>query len=108
MVEVSPNIGCSTYTLSINPCAGIAVTPSPTSAVTATPTPPACVGSTYQFFDSTGATMITATNDIGNHCDDCVTPLNLPFPVTVYGTPRTTANVGSNGMELWCINAYIS
>ena len=33
----------------------------------------------------------------GIHCDDCVGPVTFPFPVTVYGTPYTTASVGSNG-----------
>jgi len=41
--------------------------------------------------------MIPATNDIGNECDDCATSINLPFAVPVYGTPFTSAMVGSNG-----------
>jgi hypothetical protein len=41
--------------------------------------------------------MIPATNDVGNECDDCTTAINLPFSVPVYGTPFTSASVGSNG-----------
>jgi hypothetical protein len=96
--EIGTDLGCSSFTLTINPCLAPPVTPSPTPNVTATPTPSSCVGTTYQVFPSTGATLIPATNDIGNHCDDCVTNVNLPFPVTVYGTPYTSANVGSNGL----------
>ncbi|MEO8285073.1 MAG: S-layer homology domain-containing protein [Chloroflexota bacterium] len=103
--ELSPNLGCATYTVSMSPCAL-----PPTSTVTSTPSGPTntpqpptatpttvCTGTTYQTFASTGSSIITATNDIGNHCDDCVTNVTLPFPVTVYGTPYTSANVGSNG-----------
>jgi len=41
--------------------------------------------------------MLPATNDIGNHDDDVTVPITLPFSVSVYGTPFTNANVGSNG-----------
>ena len=57
-----------------------------------------CIGTTYQTFPSANVTMIPATNDIGNHCDDCTTNVTLPFTVPVYGTPYTSAYVGSNGM----------
>ncbi|MEO8285074.1 MAG: S-layer homology domain-containing protein [Chloroflexota bacterium] len=101
-VEVSPNLGCSTYTLSINPCQGATATATVTpGGPTATQTPAAtatvCV-QTYQVMTSTGASLIGATNDIGNHCDDCLTQVDLPFPVNVYGTTYNTAGVGSNGM----------
>ncbi len=105
VVEVSPNLGCETYDISINPCVAGATTPTPVTTPTQTPietpSPTAtivCVGTTYQIVPTSGATMIPATNDIGNHCDDCVTNVNLPFPVAVYGTPYTSANVGSNGL----------
>jgi hypothetical protein len=107
-LEVSPNLGCANYTLSINPCSTGLVTATPTSPATsptATPivTPSAtsttvCVGTTYQAFTGTGATMIPATNDINNHCDDCVTNVTLPFPATIYGTVYTSTNAGSNGL----------
>ena len=47
---------------------------------------------------ATGAGTITSGGaDIGNHCDDCVTLVNLPFPMSVYGTPISLAYAGSNG-----------
>ena len=67
----------------------------------ATPTPApttVCSGTTYQTFSSAGATLVPATDDIGNHCDDCNTTVTLPFPVTIYGTPYTSVNAGSNGL----------
>ena len=109
VLEVSPNLGCTTYNVSINPCPVGATTPTPTPPnATATSTntagPPTatptitCVGTTYQAFPGSSATMIPATTDIGNHCDDCTTNVTLPFPVMVYGTPFTSAFVGSNGV----------
>ena len=52
-----------------------------------------------QFYTTaTGAGTITSGGaDIGNHCDDCATLVNLPFPVSVYGTPISLAYAGSNG-----------
>lgn len=44
-----------------------------------------------------GATIAPGVIDIGNHCDDCMTTVALPFPVTLYGVPYTSANVSSNG-----------
>ena len=70
----------------------------PPAQGTPTPTPTVvCTGITYQVTATTGATMIQATADIGNHCDDCGTTVNLPFPVTVYNTTYTSAVAGSNG-----------
>ncbi len=105
--ENETNVGCASYTVNINNCAtgGTAtptpagITPSPTPVTTPSATPTVvCVGTTYQTFPSANATMIPATNDIGNHCDDCTTAITLPFTVNVYGTPYTSAFVGSNGM----------
>jgi hypothetical protein len=45
---------------------------------------------------STG-TIQPGTVDTGNHCDDCTTPVALPFPVTLYSATYTSANVSSNG-----------
>ena len=42
---------------------------------------PSCYGIT----SATGQPIIPGTADIGNHCDDCTTPITLPFPVTLYG-----------------------
>ena len=66
-------------------------TPSPTPTATATPCVP-----TYTTAASTG-TLTAGGDDIGNHCDDCFTQINLPFPVNVYGAPVSVAFPASNG-----------
>ena len=43
------------------------------------------------------ATFVPGVTDTGNHCDDCLTSISLPFPVMLYDQSFTTANVGSNG-----------
>jgi len=114
--EVSDNQGCAMYRLRVSPCAGLPTfTPAVTNTAvptatrttvppTSTPTPggptatatTVCTGVTYTVATATG-TMIPATNNIGNNCDDCTTDIALPFSVPVYGTPFTSARVGSNG-----------
>jgi len=54
-------------------------------------------GVNYVTTTQTGQSIIPGTTDIGNHCDDCTTPVSFPFPVTVYGSTYTSANVSSNG-----------
>jgi hypothetical protein len=94
MLEVTPNIDCATYSLTISPCATGPITPSPT-APPVTPSPTVCVP-TYVAATAT-ATMIPGGTDIGNHCDDCTTAITLPFSVNIYGSTYTTARVSSNG-----------
>src|SRR5207247_8381551 len=74
------------------------VTASPTLTPTATPTPtPTCpTGYSYTTTTSTG-TITQVTTDTGNHCDDCMTPIMFPFPISFYGTSYTGANLNSNG-----------
>jgi Concanavalin A-like lectin/glucanases superfamily/Kelch motif len=43
------------------------------------------------------ATIVPGITDIGNHCDNCTTPINLPFAYQFYCQTFTTANVESNG-----------
>jgi hypothetical protein len=101
LYENSPNIGCDQYHVSIDSCQAAqptattvpSNTPAATNTPTITPTPGACA---YTAATATG-TVIPGGTDIGNHCDDCFTTINLPFPVTVYGTPVSVAHVGSNG-----------
>jgi hypothetical protein len=40
---------------------------------------------------------IAGVDDIENHCDDCTTPVPLPFTFTFYGTSYDEARVSSNG-----------
>ncbi|HKP53615.1 MAG TPA: SBBP repeat-containing protein [Chloroflexia bacterium] len=80
-----------------------AVSPTPTrtgTPPTATPSssPTACAPSPdYVFHRFFGATLVPGTLDIGNHCEDCLTSVILPFPVHFYGQTYTTANISSNG-----------
>src|SRR6059036_3688933 len=89
----------------VSPCGG---SPTPTATATATavatatptatrtPTPTPTCQATYTTATTTG-TITAGGTDIGNHCDDCTTLVNLPFPVSVYGTPISVAYAGSNG-----------
>jgi hypothetical protein len=51
----------------------------------------------YIIHTSTGASIVPGTTDIGNHGDDLVTAISLPFPVAFYGQTYTTAGASSNG-----------
>src|SRR5205814_236819 len=98
--EVNANQGCAAYTVTIsrlppNPCASPTATgtrtrtatpPPPTSTRTATPTGPsatptatACLAQDSLITSGAGA-IVPGTTDIGNHCDDCLTTITLPFP----------------------------
>ena len=37
------------------------------------------------------ATFVPGVTDIGSHCDDCDTPITLPFPVMLYDQTFTSA-----------------
>ncbi|MEO8288051.1 MAG: S-layer homology domain-containing protein [Chloroflexota bacterium] len=83
-----------TATATITP-GGPTLTPTNTSTPQPTATI-ACDTVTYHTVNST-ATIIPATNDTGNHCDDCTTNITLPFQITVYGALYNIARVNSNG-----------
>ena len=66
-------------------------TPSPTPTATATP----CTG---QYITAEiGGAIVPGTTDIGNHGDDTVTTVALPFPYTLYDQSFTSVNLSSNG-----------
>src|SRR5438093_4984732 len=65
--------------------------PSPTATATSTP----CVG--QYVINQIGGSIVAGTTDIGNHADDLVTTIPLPFPYTLYGTSFTNINLSSNG-----------
>jgi hypothetical protein len=44
-----------------------------------------------------GAGIVPGTTDIGNHADDLVTTIALPFGFTLYDTTFTSVNLSSNG-----------
>src|SRR5439155_22162475 len=81
------------------PTATRTVTPHPpTSTPTATLTPASCgPTSDYAVTQSTGASIVPGTTDIGNHDDDLVTTIDLPFTYQFYGANFTTVAASSNG-----------
>jgi hypothetical protein len=60
-------------------------------------TPNVCNSTPYTIAQSTGGAIVPGTTDTGNHCDDCTTPITLPFPYTLYDQTFTQARVSSNG-----------
>jgi hypothetical protein len=68
----------------------------PTPTGTPSPTPTATCAAGYTTSTSSG-TITAGGTDIGNHCDDCATLINLPFPVNIYGAPISLVYAGSNG-----------
>jgi hypothetical protein len=68
--------------------------PSPTFTPTPTPTPVPCGGLTII---QIGGSIVPGTTDIGNHGDDTVTTIALPFPFTLYNQTFASINLSSNG-----------
>jgi hypothetical protein len=58
---------------------------------------------TYSVTPSSGV-IVPGTSDTGNHGDDVLTAISLPFAYDLYGVPYTTANLSSNGVLEF--NAY--
>jgi len=61
-----------------------------------TPTPTATVSSCDTIVQSAG-TIVPGGNDIGSHCDNCVTTISLPFSFTLYDHTFNSINLSSNG-----------
>ena len=53
----------------------------------------------YSISTETGQALVPGTDDIGNHCDDCVTDVRFPFPVRFFGETYDSAIVGSDGLD---------
>src|SRR5439155_7064673 len=50
-------------------------------------------------------TIVPGTTDTGNHCDDCDTPISLPFNFQLYDQTYSSVNVNSNGrLDFVCAN----
>jgi N-acetylneuraminic acid mutarotase len=57
-----------------------------------------CTNCTDYTLASGTSTFVPGVTDIGSHCDDCDTPITLPFPVQLYDQSfTTTVQAGSNG-----------
>ena len=86
-----------TLTAAVFPC----VTPTPTPTPTGSPCP---VGD-YTITTGSG-TIVPGTTDSGNHADDGITTIALPFPVTFYDQSFTSVNICSNGnLQFTSVNA---
>ncbi len=59
-----------------------------------------CETKNVQFMleDNEDALTPNVVTDTGNHCDDCLTSITLPFPYTKGGVPYTNVEVSSNGV----------
>ena len=55
-----------------------------------------CPPSQYVITDGAD-TIVPGDTDMGNNCDDCNTPVTMPFPFTLYDQTFTSVNVSSNG-----------
>lgn len=67
----------------------------------------ACFASagTYTITQSSGGNIVGSGSDTGNHCDDCVTSINLPFTFHLYDQDFTSANITSNGVIYFGLGA---
>jgi hypothetical protein len=83
----------ATATFTPTPTATATFTPTPTPTATSTPTP--CIGA--YVINQIGGSIVPGTTDIGNHGDDTVTTVALPFPFTLYDQSFTSVNLSSNG-----------
>src|SRR5204863_1893376 len=86
-----------TPTATRTPTSTPTATATASSTATATPTPTGtCAPNDYTIATATGI-IVPGTIDTGNHCDDCVTPITLPFPVTFYDETFFSVGISSNG-----------
>jgi hypothetical protein len=68
----------------------------PNAAFSGNYTVSGCPPSQYTITDGTD-TIVPGDTDTGNHCDDCNTPVTIPFPFQLYDQTYTSVNVSSNG-----------
>src|ERR1051326_1463877 len=86
--------------LFVNFVQGTLSSPTPTPSATASPTPtntPTPTPCLQYGITQIGGGIVPGTTDTGNHCDDCVTAVALPFSYTLYDLPFTSVNLSSNG-----------
>ncbi len=91
-------VGGPTLTPTPPPSCDPNCTPTRTSTRTPTLTTVPTICGMYTPGPVVNATIAAGTDDTGNHGDDVVTSINLPFPVRFYNDQQyTSANVSSNG-----------
>ena len=64
-------------------------------------------GGFYVLNQTNGTALVPGDTDIGNHSDNDVTSLALPFPVTFYGNSFSNVNAAANG-NLQFVSANIA
>jgi len=69
-------------------------TATPTGTVSATPT---CAPGNQYVIAQIGGSIVPGTTDTGNHGDDTVVTIPLPFSYTLYDQTFTSINLSSNG-----------
>ena len=86
------------------PCGTPTATPTATPTFTPTATPtgtpsatPTCPPGNQYTIAQIGGSIVPGTTDIGNHGDDTVTTIALPFSYTLYDQTFTSINLSSNG-----------
>jgi len=85
-------------TPSPTPTASPTPTPTPTASPTPTPTPTATATPCGAYVvTQIGGSIVPGTTDIGNHGDDMVTNVVLPFSYSLYDQAFTSVNLSSNG-----------
>src|SRR4029077_2284333 len=100
--------GGSTAVESIGPCGTPTPTPTSSPSVTSTPTATAthtptatptatCAGGSQYTIAQIGGSIVPGTTDTGNHGDDTVVTIALPFSYTLYDQSFTSINLSSNG-----------
>jgi hypothetical protein len=82
-------------------------TPTRTLAATRTPTPPGCFDY-YITGERAPSIPIQGREDTGNHCDNCVTAFDLPFPFRLYDRTFNRVLIGSNGTLGFTTNTNIA
>jgi hypothetical protein len=87
-----------TATYTVTPTATRTFTPTSTPTLTVTPTATYAGCRYYSVVANRApAVPIDGRVDTGNHCDNCTTTINLPFPFRLYDQTFTQAIIGSNG-----------
>jgi hypothetical protein len=69
----------------------------PGAAFTGNYTVGGCPPQDHYDIAQTGGSIVPGTTDTGNHCDDCVTTIALPFAYSLYDQTYNAVNLSSNG-----------
>ena len=97
----------ATATFTPTPTATATFPPTPTPTATFTPTPastPTATPCTRLTISEIGDTIVPGNTDTGNHGEDLVTNVSLPFPYFACGLAHTSINVSANGNAQFTTN----